>query len=354
MIVSAPSRRPVSADHLLGAALASRLNRLDVRSHRLFAGKLPGERRSKKRGASVEFAEHRQYAEGDDLRFIDWNVFARLDRLFVKLFMEEEDLALHVVVDASASMDTPAQTSGADDGTPGPLGLNKRLFACRLAAALGYVGLCGQNRVGATVFGVPGRERPATMPDCRGPSNTKRLVRFLLDEGWGDDDSAFFAAPAEANTLNGALSHVARARVGKGVVVVISDALTAAPKGAAKGEQGYEDGLRSLAAVAGAGGFDVYFIQTLSPAELEPGLLGKSALDALTGDLRLTDAETGLAAEVTITAPLIREYKRRLAAYCETLHSACAARGIAHQLVKTDADIVGLLTGTLRRMGVVG
>jgi hypothetical protein len=366
MIVSAPSRRPRSAEHLLGAALASRLNRLDIRSHRLFAGKLPGERRSKKRGASVEFAEHRQYAEGDDLRFIDWNVFARLDRLFVKLFMEEEDLALHLVVDASASMDTPAPpgegeaASGGGGSVTDPLGLNKKLFACRLAAAMGYVGLSGQNRVGVTVFGTPGRERPATMADCRGVSNTQRMVRFLLDEAWGDDDSpaggAAGAALAESNDLNGALHFVAKSRVGKGVVVVISDCLTALPPGAEKnggGEQGFEPGLRSLSAVAGAGGFDVYCLQTLAPAEMDPELLGKSALDSLAGDLRLTDAESTRAAEVTITSALVREYKRRLGVYCDSLHSYCAARAISHHLTRTDVDIATMLVGTLRGMGMV-
>lgn len=356
MIVSSPSRRPHSAEQLLGAALASRLDRLDVRSHRLFAGKLPGERRSKKRGASVEFAEHRQYAEGDDLRFVDWNVYARLDRLFIKLFMEEEDLALHVVIDASASMDTPAGTSDAEpaSGEAGHrrLGMNKKLFACRLAAALGYIGLSGQNRVGMTVFGTPGRGRPATMPDCRGVSNTQRLVRFILDEAWGDDDSTAGGVTPESNSLNVALNLVARSRVGKGVVVVISDCLTPGPEGGAEGH-GFEPGLRSLGAVAGAGGFDVYCLQTLAPAELDPELLGKSALDSLVGDLRLTDAETGGAAEVTVTTALIHEYRKRLSAYNDGLHGFCAARGIAHQLVRTDADLAGLVVNTLRQMGVV-
>lgn len=339
---------------MLGAALASRLDRLDVRSHRLFAGKLPGERRSKKRGASVEFAEHRQYAEGDDLRFVDWNVYARLDRLFIKLFMEEEDLALHLVIDASASMDTPAGISDADsasgDAGDPRLGMNKKLFACRLAAALGYIGLSGQNRVGLTVFGTAGRGRPATMRDCRGVSNTQRLVRFILEEAWGDDDSTAGGVTPESNSLNAALNLVARSRVGKGVVVVISDCLT--PGGGAEG-YGFEPGLRSLGAVAGAGGFDVYCLQTLAPAELDPELLGKSALDALVGDLRLTDAETGGAAEVTITAGLVREYRKRLRAYIDALHGYCAARRMVHQVVTTDSDLTGLIINTLRQVGVV-
>src|SRR6185369_8387572 len=97
------------------------------------AGKLKGERRSKRRGQSVEFADYRNYVVGDDLRFIDWNIYARLDRLFLKLFMEEEDLSLYVIVDVSKSCDF---------GDP-----NKAMYLKRVAAALGYIGLVNYNRV---------------------------------------------------------------------------------------------------------------------------------------------------------------------------------------------------------------
>lgn len=325
----------------------------------MFAGKLPGERRSKKRGASVEFAEHRQYAEGDDLRFIDWNIYARLDRLFVKLFMEEEDLALHVVLDASPSMDTPAPpaeetvSGGEGAGVVSALGLNKKLFACRLGASLGVIGLSGQNRVGVTVFGTPGRERPAVMPDSRGKANAPRLTSFILEHAWPDDASTSYgsesggSAVKPGNTLNAALHAVARSRAGKGVVVVVSDLLAAA-------DEGYEAGIKSLATVANAGNYDVYMVQTLAPAELDPDLLGSSALDALAGDLRLTDAETGKAADVTITSGLIAAYRKRMRAYCDELQDYCAARGLSHMLVKTDADLATLVVNTLRGAGMVG
>src|SRR5690349_12152702 len=97
--------RPKSLEDLLDAPLISKIGGLDIASRKVFTGKLKGERRSKKRGQSVEFADHRQYVTGDDIRHIDWNIFGRLDRLFLKLFLEEEDLALHVVIDASASSD---------------------------------------------------------------------------------------------------------------------------------------------------------------------------------------------------------------------------------------------------------
>jgi uncharacterized protein (DUF58 family) len=118
---------------LLTPAFMARLDQLDIMSRKLLAGKLKGERRSKRRGQSVEFADYRDYVVGDDLRFIDWNIYARLDRLFLKLFMEEEDLSLFILADVSKSCDY---------GTP-----NKALYIKKVAAALGYVGLVNYNRV---------------------------------------------------------------------------------------------------------------------------------------------------------------------------------------------------------------
>src|ERR1700727_2434414 len=88
---------------LLDPSFMARLDQLDILSRKMLAGKMKGERRSKQRGQSVEFADYRNYVVGDDLRFIDWNIYARLDRLFLKLFLEEEDLALYVLIDGSKS-----------------------------------------------------------------------------------------------------------------------------------------------------------------------------------------------------------------------------------------------------------
>src|SRR5437660_3596146 len=118
---------------LLAPGFMARLDQLDVTSRKMLAGKMKGERRSKRRGQSVEFADYRNYVVGDDLRFIDWNIYARLDKLFLKLFLEEEDLALYVLVDVSKSVDY---------GTP-----NKAFYMKQVAAALGYIGLVNYNRV---------------------------------------------------------------------------------------------------------------------------------------------------------------------------------------------------------------
>jgi uncharacterized protein (DUF58 family) len=138
-----PSRkRPERVDDLIDAALMARIGQLDVVSRKIFTGKIQGERRSKRRGQSVEFADFRPYVHGDDLRFIDWNIFGRLDRLFLKIFLEEEDLSLVIAIDVSASMDW---------GDP-----NKMVFAQRLAMALGYIGLVNHNRVTIAAFGGEG------------------------------------------------------------------------------------------------------------------------------------------------------------------------------------------------------
>ena len=129
--------RPKRADELLDSELMAKLDQVDVMSRKIFAGKLQGERRSKKRGISVEFADYRHYTHGDDLRFVDWNIYARLDKLFLKMFLEEEDLSLVVAIDTSASMHW---------GNP-----SKFVFSQQLAMALGYIGLVNHNRV--TMYG---------------------------------------------------------------------------------------------------------------------------------------------------------------------------------------------------------
>src|SRR3954449_13464259 len=143
---------------LLSPEFMARLDQLDIMSRKLLLGKMKGERRSKRRGQSVEFADYRNYTIGDDLRFIDWNIYARLDKLFLKLFLEEEDLSLYILVHVSKSCDY---------GTP-----NKALYLKQVAAALGYIGLVNYNRVNilalaegvvAETGGMRGRRKVAQM-----------------------------------------------------------------------------------------------------------------------------------------------------------------------------------------------
>ena len=311
--------RPESLEDLLDPKLIARLEALDVASRKVFRGKLKGERRSKKRGESVEFADHRPYVVGDDLRHIDWNIFGRLDMLFLKLFLEEEDLSLHLVLDCSASVDT---------GEP-----NKFLFMQQLAMALGYVGLVKYNRVACSAIGPASEqdsdEEPAelvkSLRDLRGKRRVHDLSRFLCslepDPG-GDGASGGFGE---------ACRRIAISRRGKGVMVLFSDMLI---------KEGYEAGLKMLV----GRGYDVFIIQVLSPQELDPDLAG---------DLRLKDIEDGDREEVTISMPLIKRYKHTLAAYTNQLRDFCARRDIMLLTVPSSTPVDKMVFDYLRRRGLI-
>jgi hypothetical protein len=330
--------RPKALDDLLPSQLIAKLDPLDLSSRKVFFGKLKGERRSKKRGQSVEFADHRPYVSGDDIRHIDWNIFGRLDKLFLKLFLEEEDLALHVVVDASASSDC---------GEP-----NKFLFMQKAAMAMGYVGLANLNRVAATCMGgylatprktdTPNgdaasgggaddepdsfepRDISTEIRDLRGKRRIHDLARWMISLRPGGDFSFREAA-----------QRIALTRRGKGIMLVFSDFFF---------KEGYETGLKLLK----GHGFDIFCVQVLSPQEIDPA--GPSGL---LGDLRLKDVEDGDLAEVTISAPLLKRYKANLAAYCEQLKMFCQQRDMTLITVRSDTPIETLVLDYLRKRGVV-
>lgn len=315
--------RPKSIEDLLSGDLIAKISHLDYTSKKIFAGKLKGERRSKKRGESVEFADHRPYVVGDDLRHIDWNIFGRLDRLFLKLFLEEEDLALHIVIDASASQDC---------GKP-----SKFLFMQQMAMALGYIGLVNLNRVTVSVVGgvvQTGRGAEGadefsasvvtSVRDLRGRRRTQDLARFLCS-----------VEPAGSAPFTEACKRIALTRRGKGVMVVLSDFFI---------KEGYETGLRLLV----GRGYDLFCIQVLSPQEVDP-----TGPDGLAGDLRLKDVEDGDLAEVTISAPLLKRYKANLGAYCDGLREFCARREMSHATVKSDMALDVLILDHLRKRGLL-
>lgn len=323
--------RPKALEDLLPAQLIGQLDPLDLTSRKVFFGKLKGERRSKKRGQSVEFADHRPYVSGDDTRHIDWNIFGRLDKLFLKLFLEEEDLALHVVIDASASSDC---------GEP-----NKFLFMQKAAMALGYVGLANLNRVAATAMGgyfrvltgppdVPDEgERPdrgvasdisASIRDLRGKRRVHELARWMCS-----------IEPGGTFSFKAAAERIALSRRGKGVMLVFSDCFF---------KEGYETGLKLLV----GRGYDVFIVQVLSPQEVDP-----AGPQGLLGDLRLKDVEDGDLAEVTISAPLLKRYKANLAAYCDQMREFCHRRDMTLLTVRSDTPIETLVLDYLRKRGVV-
>jgi uncharacterized protein (DUF58 family) len=299
----APPRR---VDELIDSELMAKLDQVDVMSRKIFAGKLQGERRSKKRGISVEFADYRHYSHGDDLRFIDWNIYARLDKLFLKMFLEEEDLSLVIAIDTSASMNW---------GNP-----SKFVFNQRLAMALGYIGLTNHNRVSLYAFDAD-EVRP--LPSLRGRRRTQEMGAWLLD-----------LEPGGGSDFTTAMRSIALGRQGKGVMVILSDFML---------KEGYEQGLRYVS----GGGYDTFCMQVLSPEEIDPGKHG------LAGDLRLTDVEDEDTADVTVSAALLKRYKQNLDAYCGALREYCVRRGIMHVTIDTATALDTLLMDYLRKRGLL-
>lgn len=322
MLVRQSTDNPTRLEDLLPTEFAARLDRLDVISRKVFAGKMPGERRSKRRGQSVEFDDYRQYAPGDDLRHIDWNVFARLDRFFVKLFREDEDLIVHLVIDASASM---------NDGASGDIP-SKAVYARRMAMALGYVGLVNQNRVVVERFG---SGPPRRLAPIRGRRQIDRLAAFLLER---DPPLATNESP---EPFDAAMRRVASARSGHGVMVVLSDFLF---------RDNIEKGLNYLHA-GPRGGFDSCCLQILSPGELDPAA---ELEQGLRGDVRLTDIESARAAEITVSRALLKRYDQRLKDHIGAIEGWCRARRMRHVLLSTAAPVESVVLDSLRRQRLVG
>jgi len=285
---------------LLDPEFMNRLDSLDVLSRKILQGKLQGERRSKRRGQSVEFADHRPYVAGDDLRFVDWNIYGRLEQLFLKLFIEEQDLTVHVVVDGSASMTV---------GEP-----SKELFIKKLAAALGYVSLVNNNRVSISVFadGVVGQ-----LANMRGRNYLHQMADFLLT-----------AQCDGVSQFETACRQIASGRIGCGVMIVLSDFLF---------KEGYDAGLRRLIGRQ----YDLYVIQVLSAQELSPDFAG---------DLRLIDIEDADVAEITVSAALVKYYKRNVTAYCNELKDFCSRRGAVYALANSGDSVESLVLNYLRRI----
>ncbi|MBN1812092.1 MAG: DUF58 domain-containing protein [Anaerolineae bacterium] len=305
---------------LLTTSFLAQLDCLSLVARRVRVGQTAGERRSTKRGTSVEFADYRDYARGDDLRRVDWNIYARLERPFIKLFEEEEDLAVHVLLDGSGSM-----AWGGESAHERISELDKWGYARRLAAALGYVALISGDRltVANLQAPIPGSRSEIgawRFGSVRGRGHALRLFDWLE----GQD--------AQGTTdLNAALRTYAISGGRAGLVVLISDLFSPA---------GYVEGLMALA----ARGHEVAILHVLSLDEVEP---------PLGGDLRLLDVETGEPQEVTIDGGMRALYRRRLEEWRGEIRATCRARDVHCVSVVTDTPFDRVVLYDLRRVGVV-
>jgi uncharacterized protein (DUF58 family) len=288
---------------LLPPQLLAQLERLELVSRKIFRGRMKGERRSKRKGQSVEFADFRNYVPGDDLRFIDWNLYARLDKLFLKLFLEEEDLHFYCLIDTSLSMDFGEPT--------------KLTYAKQLAAALSFIGLVRACRVKietlATTHKDPG-------PVLRGRASMWRMMEYLDGISPGGDVS-----------LAEGVKNFCVRNHGKGILVLISDLMD---------KEGFDKAFRFLVTQQ----MDMYVLHVLCPEELNP---------EIKGDLRLIDCEDEDVAEITVSRPLLDKYKRTLATFIDSAREFCARRGMNYLMTSTETPLEKLVANYLRKRGLV-
>ena len=288
---------------LLSPELLARLEKMELISRKIFRGRMKGERRSPRRGQSVEFADFRNYVAGDDLRFVDWNTYARLEKLFLKLFLEEEDLHFYALIDASLSMDFGEPT--------------KLQYASQLAAALGFIGLIRSDRVRIEALDQQDRGHA---PVFRGRQTLWRMLEHVEQ-----------IQPGQTVTLTEGIKNFCMRNSGKGIVVLISDLMD---------KSGYEEALKYLAAQQ----MDVYVVHMLSAEELDPDIQG---------DLRLVDCEDGDVAEISVSPALVNRYKQTLATFVNSARDFCTRRGMVYLLARNEVSIDELVTGFLRTRGLV-
>ncbi len=280
-----------------------KLEYLYIVSKKIFAGRIKAERRSTRRGVSVEFADYRNYTAGDDFRYIDWNAFARLDELLLKLYEEREDLHIYFLVDTSRSM-----TYGEPE---------KLLYAKRVAAALAYIGLSNLDRVSITAFTDTDQER---LPTERGKGKIFTVLDFL--------DRIDGAGETNLQTAFHNFVHTTKRR---GLVVLISDLFD---------PSGFTNGLNVLKFQK----HDLFIIHIIDEREAEPTLLG---------DYHLVDVETDQLRPVTVNESHIKRYKALFQKYCEDLDRYCVQREIGFIRTTTQLPFDELILRIFRMGGFV-
>jgi uncharacterized protein (DUF58 family) len=296
---SAPPSAPRVA--LFDDDFQRKLEMLAIVSRRVFSGRLRAERRSKKKGSGVEFADHRDYVPGDDFRYVDWNIFQRFGRLLVRLYEEEEDLGIYFLIDCSRSM-----TFG---------GATKFDQARRLCAALAYVGLANLDRV--TIVALSDQV-VSRMPTTRGKGRIFKVFEFLAGlEAGGLTD------------LGDALGTFVAQHKRRGLAVLVSDLYD--PKG-------FEAGINVLR----FNKFEPYVLNVFDPRDAHPNLKG---------DLRLYDCETGEEREVTVTPAMLKRMGHALSEYREGIERFCTSRQVPYFAANVDAPFEELVLELFRRGG---
>lgn len=287
---------------LFEPAFLKQLDRLALLTRRNVAGQMHGERRSPRRGSSIEYADFKPYTTGDDFRQIDWNLYARLDKFFLKLFVAEEEITLHLLIDTSASMDW---------GEP-----NKLTYAARAAGAMGYIALAGLDR--ASLMGFSGQQEQR-LPSQRGRAGVAPLFRYL----------AGLRGAGPTSLVDSCRRYVQSTR-NPGPLLLCSDLL----------DPQWEEALRTL----GKRPFEITLFHILSPDELNP---------PLEGDLKLLDVEGGAALDISADLDLLQRYVERLHAWRGEVEAFCTGRGINYLFVDTSQPLEDLLLTVLRERQIL-
>ena len=287
-----------------------RLEYLSLLSKRVFQGQLLAQRRTKQTGGGVEFSEHRQYIHGDDLRYLDWNVYARHGDLLLKRFQEEEDLHVYILLDCSRSMDS-LETEPA-------LTVDKFRFARQLAAALAYIALADLDRVSVTAYDARIRD---TLPLARGKDNMFSVLRFLERLNTSGDATDLASVAAEFT----------RRAPRTGLVLVISDLFD---------QHGFRAGIDRLRHRR----FEPHVLQIHTPAEAHPQLLG---------DVELWDIESSTSRKVTITERKLRQYETRFQEFLRDVGSYCKRYGLSHTRATADVPYDEVLLKMMRVAGAL-
>lgn len=264
-----------------------------------FSGQLKAERRTRKTGSGLEFADYRGYVPGDDFRYLDWKTYLRLDRLLLRLYEEEQDLPIYIFLDCSRSMTY---------GHP-----SKHEYAQKVAAALCYIGLANLDRVTVAAFANGIRQQ---LSPQRGKNQIFRIFRFLAETSASGETDAqeAFKAFCTGNRR-------------RGLAVVISDFLD---------PHGFEGGLNMLRYYK----HDVFALHVVAHEDIEP---------TMRGQVQLVDSESRQVREITVTPELLEAYKREMQAYSGRLHRHCLKYQLGYVRTVTDFPFEDLILEVFRQ-----
>lgn len=288
---------------MLSPEFLTKLEQLRIHCQQPFRGKFRGDRRSLNRGTGVEFADYRLYEHGDDLRYLDWNVYARLEKLFIKLFQADQELAISILIDTSQSMQF---------GEPAKLDYVKQI-----AASLGYIALANSDRV--ALFTLADHLFSA-LPPTYGKSQYSRFQKALSTIEAGG-----------TTRLTECLKHLAASQPQTGVAIILSDFLDSG---------GYAEGINSLL----GRGFALTLIHVQCLEEIDP---------PPPGEWQLEDAETGETKEITVNEETIAHYQNRQREFCENLDRFCTERGIGYVRISTGVPFESVILRDMQRAGFI-